>query len=156
MFTKKLFKFGFFLFCTFGFIGNQFLWQNIKLIKWMIQQFALKTNQKRNEKNLIPIKFVNCSWKIIIIHNFQSIGLPQISFICCIFDMITNRFEHSTSCCHQATIEYLKMIDFFAICIDGQVMNDERWTMNNLNNSIVLLLNDNESITQSFSCIGID
>lgn len=45
-------------------------------------------------------------------YKFQSIGLPQISFICCIFDMITNRFEHSTSCGYQTTIEYLKMIDF--------------------------------------------
>lgn len=81
-------------------------------------------------------------------YNFQLIGLPQISLICCIFDMITNRFEHSTRCCHQTTIEYLKMIDFM-IYIDG---SDEQWA----HWIIIVLLNDNESITQSFLCIGID
>lgn len=72
-------------------------------------------NEKRETKNLIPIKFINCSLHIRF-HNYISnqlaMGLPQISFICCIFDMIANRFEHSASCCHQTTIEYLKMIDF--------------------------------------------
>lgn len=34
--------------------------------------------------------------------------LPQISFICRIFDMIANRFEHSTCRCHQTTIKNLQ------------------------------------------------
>lgn len=105
------------------------------------------------------------------IKRFYNEHLPQISFVCCIFYMIANRFKHSTGCCHQTTIEYLLTIKNYANTFNTWILSIDLmiWQICHINpnrnklhakwnqSNCVLILTNQDRLTdmQSFSAFVI-